>query len=364
MPPLRWALPLAAIVLTGTKLAIYAALAGGSLDTAMCQWDCGWYLSIVQQGYDASQYMQGGFSRANWPFFPLYPMLLSGVAALTDADPRLIGVVVSSLCFVAFAVLGARYRAVTRNESSPWTWLLLICAWPFSLYFHAPYTEALYAALVTAALLALAVGRPLTAGIATALLTATRPTGILLAAWIGFDRLWQMRRAATPLQALRMLLPAVIAPLGLLAFMVFLYFRTGDALAFHHIQSSWQRSGDNPIVVLTKALMRFDPFHPHAGALYLPGWALLGLAAAGWLLFKRRFAEAWLCGMTVVMALSSGTVFSISRYVSASPVFLFAVADILNMVRSLRWRAAILVAMAALQLFLVVAWYRGAEFLM
>ena len=362
-----WRIAAVAGILAGARLAIYAALAHFDLAqidlaSALCQWDCNWYLSISRHGYDAARHEVGGFSQANWAFFPLFPLLVRGVDALTGSDPRVAGVVISTAGFVAFAVLGACYRRITRGDVSPWGWLLLVSAWPFSFYFHAQYTEAPYAALVTAVLLALAENRPLAAGIASALLTATRPTGILLVAWIGFDRL-RLARSAPPRQALRLLLPAANAPLGLVAFMAFLYFRAGDALAFHHVQSGWEREGGNPLMVLIRALSRFDPAHPRPGPLYLPGWAILGLAAAGWLLARRRFAEAWLCGMTVVMALASGTVFSMARYVSVNPAFLFAVADLLNKVTIFWLRAAILLGMAAMQVFLVLYWYRGAEFL-
>ena len=164
-------------------------------------------------------------------------------------------------------------------------------------------------------------------------LTATRPPGILLAAWIGLDRLWQARSAGSLPAALRRMAPAAIAPLGLLAFMVFLYFRTGDPLAFQHIQTGWQRTGRNPLAVLADALSGLDLAHPRLGPLYLLGWAVLGLAAAAWLAVRRRFAEAWLCGMTVAMSLASGSLFSMPRYVAASPVFLLAVADLLALVR-------------------------------
>ncbi len=363
-----WKIAAIAAALAAVRLTTYAVLAHfdlpqAHLPQALCQWDCNWYLSIAQHGYDVARYDVGGFSRANWAFFPLFPLLVRAVTALAGTDPKVAGVLISTAAFIAFATLGALYRRISRGETSPWNWLLLVSAWPFSFYFHAQYTEALYAALTTLVLLALTENRPLGAGIACAALTATRPTGILLAAWIGLRQLRYIGSANTPRHTLIWLLPTAIAPLGLLIFMAFLYLHAGDALAFHHIQSGWERQGGNPLTVLVHALSRFDPSHPHPGALYLPGWAILGLAAAAWLLAARRFAEAWLCGMTVIVALASGTVFSVSRYVSASPVFLFAVADLMNKIRQpwLRW--AILLAMATLQVFLVLAWYRGADFL-
>ena len=362
-PTHYWRDSIVAIGLTSTKLLVYAALAQFALGQAICQWDCGWYLSIVRQGYDTAPHLVDGWMQANWAFFPLYPLLVFGLGALTGDDPKIAGVMVSTACFLVFAVLGARYRQVSRQEHSLWPWLPLLCAWPFSFYFYAVYTESLYGALAIGALLMLAEGRGLAAGVVTAFLTATRPTGILLAAWIGLDRLWRARSAGSLPAALRRMIPAAIAPLGLLAFMVFLYFRAGDPLAFQHIQSGWQRTGRNPLAVLADALSGLDLAHPRLGPLYLLGWAVLGLAAAAWLAVRRRFAEAWLCGMTVGMNLASGSLFSTPRYVAANPAFLLAVADLLALVRPPKLRAAILAGMAALQVVLLLFWFRGAAFL-
>ena len=351
-----WRVAGIAAALIAVRVLIYAVLARVHLDEALCQWDCGWYLSIVRQGYDPAPHLVGNLWQANWAFFPLFPLLVRGAAWLSGLEPRLAGMAVSTLACFVFAVLGARYRQITRNEAMPWLWLLLIVAWPFGFYFHAVYTEALYAALATAALLALAEGRPLAAGVATAFLTATRPTGILLAAWIGFGGL---RRGRT----LHALLPAAIAPLGLLAYMAFLYVHVGDPLAFQHIQAGWQRAASNPLAVLADTLATFDPAQPRLGPFYLVGWAMLGLAAAVWLAVTRRFAEAWLCGMTLMMALGSGSIASVPRFVVTNPAFLFAAADLLGRVRW-RWlRGAILAGLAVMQVALVLQWFRGASFL-
>jgi hypothetical protein len=100
-----------------------------------------------------------------------------------------------------------------------------------------------------------------------------------------------------------------------------------------------------------------------AGPWYLAAWPVLGLAAAIWLLATRRFAEAWLCGMTVLVALASGTLWSMPRFVAANPAFLLAIADLLTAIRWRILRVAMLLAMAVVQVVFVLAWYRGARFL-
>jgi hypothetical protein len=352
----RWVVICSALALTLLKLAGYSLLASTTLSHAMCQLDCGWYLSIATHGYDAEPHPVTGHMQANWAFFPLYPALIAGTQAISGTSPETVGLAVSTVCFIAFAVLGARYRAITRASGSPWPWLLLLFTWPFSLYFHAPYSEALYALLVTATLLALVRRRPFAAGCTTALLTATRPTGILLAVWIGLDSFWRSVSAGRP--AWRFLGAAVVAPVGLLAFMALLYRRTGDPLAFLHIQSGWLHSTSNPLTVLVHAIFQLRP-----GPTYLAVWAILGLAAGGWLAVKRHAAEAWLVTTTVLMALASGTLWSMPRFVAANPVFLLAVDDVLEIYVPPAGRVVAYMAMGAVQAVLVMDWFRGTAFL-
>lgn len=351
------------IGLTGVKLLVYALLAKGSFAARLCQWDCGWYMSITARGYDQEPHLVGGHLQANWAFFPLYPLLLRWLHALTGVAPRMAGVILSTACLTVFAMLGARYRAMTRKPESMWLWPLLLTMWPYGFYFHAVYTEALYAALAICGLLALQAGQSFAAGCSSALLTATRPTGIIFAAWLAGERLLRAVSAGSVPRAGVILLPALIAPAGLLAFMLFLYVKVGDPLAFAHIQAGWQHAAGNPVAVLWHGFTTFSLRPLRVGPSYLAAWAVLGLAASGRLLATRRFAEAWLCGMTVIMALASGTLWSMPRFVAVNPAFLLAVADLLAGLRIRVLRVAALLVMAAFQVVFVLAWYRGAGFL-
>ena len=353
----------AAAALIALRLAAYAALAPNGLARDLCQWDCGWYLSIAEAGYDLAPHLVRGLWQANWAFFPLFPLLVRLTAALTSIAPFIAGVAVATLALWAFTVLGWLYRVRTRPNASPWPWLLLLAAWPYGFYLDATYSESLYAALTVACLLALRTGRPWLAAAACALVTATRPTGVLLAVWLGIHQLWRARLARSPAEAVRFLAPAALAPLGLLGYMAFLWWRVGDPFAFAAIQSAWGHSLRNPFAVLLDALLAADPMNGHMGLLYLAGWALLGLGAAGLLAAKRRPAEAWLCAATVLMALLSGVVWSMPRFVACNPAFLLAAADVLEAVPSRVGQAALLLAFAAVQGVFLLAWFREAAFL-
>ena len=352
-----------AAVLTGAKLVAYAVLARGGLPDALCQWDCHWYVQIAEDGYSGAARMVDGHMQAGWAFFPLMPLLLHWVGALTGLTPEVAGMSISTAALAAFLALGALHRGVTRPGSRALPWMLLVTVWPYSFYFNAQYSEAVFAAIAMAGLLALAAGHRLWGGVSCALLSATRPTGALFSAALIAAQAWRLRTAGSARQAARLMLPAVVAPLGLLMYVAFLWGRTGDPLAFAHVQTGWGRSGGNPLQVLLDAFAAIDVRGLHFGLAYNAGWALLGLGAAAWLAWRRLGFEAWLCGGTVLMALGSGVVWSMPRFVAANPALLLAAADVLDRLPRMA-RAAVLVVLGVVQVVFLLAWYRGAVFLM
>ena len=359
-----------ALLLTLAKLLLYVAASRyfvGSTAT-LCQWDCGWYMQIATLGYNDAPLPGTGW--ANWAFFPLYPMLWRGVADILPLSVAASGIVLSTIIFLAFLVLAAVYRRRTRPADDTTTWLLFATVWPFGFYFHAPYSESVYLLLSTLVLLCLAQGRLLGAGLATGLLSASRVTGILLVPVILFAG-WRAFRRALPTDRPRMaatiLLALVLAPLGLFAYMAYLHVHTGDTLAFSHIQISWNRHFGNPLHNLASGLR-----HPDIAALFdlhrppAPGWTslfgALGLVVSAWLAWRRRWAEAWFCAATILVAASTG-VDSLPRYVSGNAGFLFGTCDLLASNRLRPARAGVCACLAALQAVLLVAWFAGAGFL-
>ena len=201
-------------------------------------WDAGWYLSIAQRGYS---FDPNGPS--NVAFFPLFPLLIKAVAAVTGS------VALAGLLIANVAALGAvlvLWRWV-RAEAGPAAaeraalWLLV---YPFSFYLNSIYAEALFFLLATLALEASSRGRRMTAGLWGALAATTRPMGVLLTpalAW-GLWSDWRKGRPVGPRDVVAVALPAA----GLAAYMAYLWAAVGDPLAFWtahvvgwHVQFQW-----------------------------------------------------------------------------------------------------------------------------
>jgi hypothetical protein len=342
------------------RLTVYAALAAphGGLVAAMCQYDCGWYERIALAGYGADAGWPPHGSLPHWAFFPLWPLLLRlGVAATGLAVPRL-GIILSSLCLAGFMAAGVAYlRRTRRQQAAPGRFVVLAAVMPFSLFFSAPYTEALFALLTTLALLGLTAARPAAGAVAAALASATRPGGVLLAPLFAMRGLLALRR-----EGARALLPAMIAPLGLLAYMAVQWIVVGDPMMFSRVQALWERVPGFPLAYLWQGLAAWD--WSHLGGLmaqpsrsFLAAWGLLGLAAALWLAVQRRWAEAWLLAAGVLLPASTG-LDSLPRYVACNPVFLFAAHDALAGLGS-RTAAMVLAGLAVVGMVPLLAWMQA-----
>lgn len=162
-----WALVLVAQALHGAPLSL-AAWAG--------DWDGGWYRSIVEHGYATGPFI----GQANVAFFPLYPLAVWLVHAVTFLPVVWAGMLVSAVSFVAaLAVLhawalAAFGRPVARRA------VLLLAFNPFSFYFGMMYTEALFVFLAAATFLFLWRRQWWHAALMAGLASGTRSVGVVL----------------------------------------------------------------------------------------------------------------------------------------------------------------------------------------
>jgi hypothetical protein len=295
-------------------------------------------------------------------------MLGRAVMLVTALDSFWSGTFVAVLCFVAFALLSFRYRALTRPEGKPVTWAVLLLVYPFGFYFLLPYTESLYLLLTLAVLWCARRGAMDVAGLATGLLTATRPTGVVAIPYLAVQLLWRARALFRPEPAPRarlallgkVLFPLALMPLGIVVYMIFLYWLTGDALAFSHVLAAWDKGLRDPLREFYWALAANDWDLTVQGVgvsvSYNACFAIPAALGVVWLLWRRLPFEAWLLGCTAALALSAGAT-SLARYVAANPIMLLVAGDVADRVHSRAARVTLVVLCLALQAFLVHRWY-------
>jgi hypothetical protein len=360
--PLDATLVLIPLIAAALGLAIrylaYAAMVDGftlaSFADGLCRWDCPWYVHLAEVGYDGfptPNLINGG----NWAFFPLYPLLVGALIKLT-ALPTMVVATATSIALSVGAVRLA-WPLLGRNLYAYTLFAVFLLAGPFSIYFTTFYTEVLFLFLTVCVFAALRKRQFLLAGLLAAGLSATRIVGVfivfamLVEVWLAHRERGGTWRDFVPAVFRRpdILLGFALAPLGLFAYMAFLYFHMGDALAFQHVQRAWGRPFGLPPVFVWNALLQ----GPKEGWLPTPSQilgvtTLVGYLLSILLLVKRRFAMATYALVALTLPLFAGMA-SMLRFVSGLAPMPLLLCELLGRNR--------VVFAIALLLLLVGAWF-------
>lgn len=223
------------------------------------RWDATWYMEIARAGYRYDARL-GADEQQAIVFFPLYPALMRGVAAVTTPDrpptmayPEFIemrmvhlawaGVLVSLLAFFCALIVVYRWAELHGGADAAVGTVVLMSTYPFAVYFSAPYTEALFLLLVAGACYAFERGRLPLAGAAGLLAGLTRPNGVMLSLALGILALEPLRRrdAGWMRQLTLRMLAAAMPAAGLLLYSAFVYGLTGNPLAWLEAHAAWGR---------------------------------------------------------------------------------------------------------------------------
>ncbi len=210
-------------------------------------WDGVWFIRIAADGYAAHENSQA--------FFPLYPLLVRGLAAVTGGSYVVAGVLISLVCYAGAMLL--LYRLAKAEFGAPaalWS-VVFISVFPTALVFQAVYSESLFLLLSLACFALARRGRWLPAGFAGLLATLTRSSGLALL--VPLALMWWEQRQAVALRlpggpaAVR--IPArrpggaalawlLLIPAGLALYMAYLWRAFGDPVIFGAAQTSWGRA--------------------------------------------------------------------------------------------------------------------------
>ena len=218
----------------------------------LLQWDSEWYFKIATEGY---RYNGDPAIQQNIVFYPLYPMLARGVAAiggLTPADALLLVANVAGL--LAVVVLFKLVREEFGDQLALAT-IALLSFFPTSVLLSAGYTEPLELLLVVSFFLVLGEKRYLTAALLAGLAVAGRSTGLVLLPVL----VWEMWRNRDRKAFFVALLPCVLlATSGIWLFMIYLWSHFGDPLVFANGQAAFHR--ETTFAARLISALTFEPF--------------------------------------------------------------------------------------------------------
>ena len=220
-------------------------------------WDVLSFAGIAQNGYQSIQ---------NTVFFPLWPVLLHGAAALFGASLvgyYVAGLLLANLFFYLALVIFYLLLSQDFDQAVARKALFYLCFAPYALFFFAGYSESLFLLLCLAAFFFLQRERYWLAGMSGFLAALTRSQGVLLVVpflVVLLQRYWSQRQHMTWRDILHACSPLALIPLGVVVYMLYLWIAKGDPLAFSTQEATfWHRHLTFPVVSLITAFKTF--FH-------------------------------------------------------------------------------------------------------
>lgn len=336
-----------------------------------CWWDCGWYLGIAKAGYAhlPIKSLPPG-SQANWAFFPLFPEVVRLFHYTTGLGVNISALIINNAVFPIMLAATGWYSLKFRSIN-PYVVIILISASPFSIYFRVEYSETLYGVLLIFILILVSMDVLWAAAICGAFFTASRPTAAPILALMGTCILARAYAGAGIRAAIRTI-PKVasfglIGAVGLVTYMLYLRHITGDALAFAHIQSGWQRDLGNPFLnilrgIKTPGMTAASFVIQGASQRYLGLSCAIVLVLVIYGAWARLWIESLILLLTILLTASSGLM-SAPRYFFANPITFIIIGRLLAPVVP-EYRTLIYSLMFMFQAIVVVLWYQRAYFLM
>lgn len=195
------------------------------------------YLDIIRHGYSYDP-NEGSLVA----FFPAYPLLGRWIGQTIGILPVEAGLMVAHMALLgAFALLArcVRVRWPEATTEQRGIVLAVFGLWPLGLFFRMAHPESLFVCSTLAVLYGMSRGWPLQVlAILTGLVTAVRPVGVAVAAAFMWYVLSQSRLEPRA-KVGRLLLLALLACWGLLAYMGYQWLAFGTPWAFAQTQEHW-----------------------------------------------------------------------------------------------------------------------------
>ena len=226
-------------------LGAWAAMAGRDARHLLVWWDGQWYKGIAQHGYGFVRVHEDGRILSDLTFFPLYPGLERLVAEVTGLRVVDAGLLVSASAslLAAWGIFAVGAHLYGRRVGVVVT--VLWAALPVGIVQSMAYSESLFTALAAWSLYAVLTGRWVLAGLAAALAGLTRPIGAAAVAAVLVGAAVALLRERG--RRTRVLLGALLAPVGLLGYVGWVGIRTGSPLGYFEAAGRWGNTFDGGV---------------------------------------------------------------------------------------------------------------------
>ena len=311
--------------------------------------------------------IKAGDGQANWAFFPLFPVLIRWFKYIFFfLNYQQAGILLSSI----FTYVTGLYLVKTVRLYKPgrlgYIAVVLLYMGPYTFYLHCVYSETLFMMLIAIFFYYLKKESDKECSywipaIAAMLASCTRIVGVILV----FPLVVRMYRDSysgrisikkfglfvrdilcTPVR----LLQIFICPAGIFVNMLHLYWVSGDAWAFRHVQAAWREDGAGYI-----GNMIWDFFNNiYAERYWIPLVVIMAIVVYIYMLKKGYYEEVVFAAITLVIPLTGG-VMSMCRFIVGSYVIFIGIYDYLADKKDIKLCATALVVV--MEAFLIWFWF-------
>ena len=265
--------------LTGTPLdhSYGNATAPPGYLTTATNWDGQWYWQIADKGYptELPREASGDVRQNVWAFFPVYPMTVRLLMALSGLGFPLAAVLVSLIAGGVATVLLYRLIAPVTDRLGALLAVVVLNTYVCAPAFQIAYTEGMALALLVAILLAFQARRSGLTAVLVLILSLTRAIVLPLAAVFAIYTVVRWRRGSSRREVVRTAALAIWAMATTFLWPAIAGLTTGEPKAYLLTQASW-----NPDIVTLPVVRFIDRVSPDAAGPWV-GVVLVVVATVG-----------------------------------------------------------------------------------
>jgi hypothetical protein len=266
------------------------------------RWDSFWYLDIVHNGY----YLKTDNTLSNVAFFPLYPTLIKIVGTIFFGNFVLAGWLLSMGFLLLACAYFYKFLQEFHPEVDPELPILLMLVFPTAFFFNIVYTESMFLFLTLTTFYCAFRKQFWLASVFAFLAALTHSNGVFLALPILW-KIWETYGWKSSFTA--KILPIFPPAIAMAIFFAYSAVKFHDPLLFFKLESAWGRS----FSLNTEHFILFS--HPAIVNLAIDSFFTILIITVIILVWKKLSPlYSIFMSLTVLAALTSGTLMSIGRY--------------------------------------------------
>lgn len=214
------------------------------------------YYVLPWANFDAEHFLSislSGYKQYQQAFFPLLPILISlGFSFLkpTTLNGAITGLFISSSTLIVGLIYLYKLIRLDYSPKLALGVITVLLLYPASFYFNAVYSESLFLMLIVTSFYFFRTKHFLLASLLGFLASTTRVFGVLL--FVSF--LIEIFLLKIPIKKSFWIF---LIPLGLLSYMIYLYFSIGDPLAFYNLQLIVGEQHQRGVVLFPQVIYRY-----------------------------------------------------------------------------------------------------------